>query len=70
MDRRKVLEQLENNKDFFNNVIYPNIEKYRKGNMTISVIDKSGNIIPNAKVKKLGATIKENDYGREKATND
>ena len=51
MDRRKVLEQFEDSEEFFNNVIYPNIEKYRKGNMTISVIDKSGNIIPNAKVK-------------------
>ncbi len=51
MDRRRVLEQFETNEKFFNNVIYQNIEKYRKGDMTISVVDENGNAVPNAKIK-------------------
>lgn len=51
MDRLKVLEQFESNEKFFNDVVYPNIEKYRKGDMTISVTNKNGNIIHNAKIK-------------------
>ena len=51
MDRRKVLEQFEDSEEFFNDVIYPNIEKHRKGEMILSLVDKSGNIIPNAKIK-------------------
>ena len=51
MDRRRVLEQFETNENFFNNVIYQNIEKYRKGDMTISVVDENGNAVPNAKIK-------------------
>ena len=51
MDRRRVLEQFEINENFFTNVIYPNIEKYRKGDMTLSVVDESGKVVPNAKIK-------------------
>ncbi len=50
MDRKKVLENFESNKDFFEGVVYPNIEKYRKGNMKISVVDKSGNPVSDAKI--------------------
>ncbi len=49
-DRYKVLEHFEANKDFFENVIYPNIEKYRKGDMTVFITDENGNVVPNAKI--------------------
>ena len=50
-DRYKVLEYFEANKDFFENTIYPNIEKYRKGDIKINIKDLNGNVIPNAKIK-------------------
>ena len=50
-DRYKVLEHFEANKDFFENTIYPNIEKYRKGDIKINIKDLNGNIVPNAKIK-------------------
>ena len=62
MDRQRVLEHFENNGDFFNNVIYPNIEKYRKGDMTVSVIDENGSAIPNAKIK-INQTKHEFKFG-------
>ena len=46
MSRYKVLEYFEENTDFFKNTVEPNIEKYRMGNMTISVTDKNGKKIP------------------------
>ena len=51
MDRYKVLEYFESNKEFFESTVNANIEKYRKGNMTVSVIDENGNAVPNAKIK-------------------
>ncbi|MBR2296597.1 MAG: endo-1,4-beta-xylanase [Clostridia bacterium] len=51
MDRQKVLEHFEANEGFFENVIYPNIEKYRKGDMTVFIVDESGNTVPDAKIK-------------------
>ncbi len=51
MDRRKVLEFFESNKDFFENTVEKNIEKYRKGNLTLHVVDKDGNAISGAQVK-------------------
>ena len=51
MDRQKVLKEFESNENFFKNVIYPNIEKYRKGDMTISIVDKDGKNVPWAKIK-------------------
>ena len=51
MDRYKTLEYFESNKDFFESTVNENIEKYRKGNMTISVIDENGNAVPFAKIK-------------------
>ena len=51
MDRYKTLEYFESNKDFFESTVNENIEKYRKGTMTISVIDENGNAVPNAKIK-------------------
>ena len=62
MDRQRVLEHFENNGDFFNNVIYPNIEKYRKGDVTVSVIDENGSAIPNAKIK-INQTKHEFKFG-------
>ncbi|MBQ4511281.1 MAG: endo-1,4-beta-xylanase [Clostridia bacterium] len=50
-DRYKVLECFESNKDFFKHTVNPNIEKYRKGNMRISVFDAEGNALSNTKVK-------------------
>ncbi len=50
-DRYKVLEHFEANKDFFDNTVNENIEKYRKGDMYISVVDEKGNAISNAKIR-------------------
>ncbi len=50
-DRYKVLEHFESNKDFFDNVINPNIEKYRKGDMTISVVLENGDVVSDAKIR-------------------
>ncbi len=51
MDRYEVLKSFECSKDFLETTVYPNIEKYRKGNMTISVVDKNGKAVPNARIK-------------------
>ena len=51
MDRKKVLEYFEGNKDFFESTVNANIEKYRKGDMSICIIDKNGNKVSNAKIK-------------------
>ena len=51
MDRRQVLKHFEENKDFFENTIYPNIEKYRKGNMSLRITDKNGNAVSDAKIR-------------------
>ena len=45
MDRYKTLEFFEKNKEFFESTVNENIEKYRKGNMTVSVIDEKKNYI-------------------------
>ena len=65
MNRRQVLKYFEENKDFFENTIYPNIEKYRKGNMSLRITDKNGNAVSDAKIRikqknhdfKFGANI-------------
>ena len=44
-DRRKVLDQFEEQKDSLNKKLTEDIEKYRKGNAKIVVTDKNGNII-------------------------
>lgn len=51
MDRQIVLEHFKANEQFFNDVIYPSIEKHRKGDISIFIVDKSGNAVPNAKIK-------------------
>ena len=51
MNRNKVLEFFEGNKDFFDGTVNANIEKYRKGDMSICIIDENGNKISNAKIK-------------------
>ena len=51
MDRRKVLEEFDIQKDFMNETVLPNIEKYRKGQAKIVIKDNNGNLIKNAKVK-------------------
>ena len=44
-NRKDVLSYFEKNKEFFDKTINPNIEKYRKGDMKISLINKDGNYI-------------------------
>ncbi|MBO5357198.1 MAG: endo-1,4-beta-xylanase [Clostridia bacterium] len=51
MDRNKVLKYFEGNKDFFENTVNTNIEKYRKGDMSICLIDETGNKVSNAQIK-------------------
>ena len=51
MNRNKVLEFFESNKDFFEGTVNANIEKYRKGDMSICIMDKNGDKASNAKIK-------------------
>lgn len=55
-DRRKVLELFEKQKDYYNEKVNDGIEKYRKGDAKITVVDKEGKIIPDAvlKIKQKG----------------
>ena len=50
-DRRKVLELFEENAEFFNKKTSDGIEKYRKGNKKLRLLDKNGTPIKNSKVK-------------------
>ncbi len=64
-NRKQVLEYFERNKNFFENTVYPNIEKHRKGDIKILFKDKNGNKIQNGIIKikqlthefKFGANI-------------
>lgn len=49
-DRRRVLNLFEEQKDFLNQKISENIEKYRKGDAEITVTDQNGNFIPDVKI--------------------
>ena len=49
-ERRKVLELFEANKEETQKKVSEGIEKYRKGDLKITVTDKEGNPIPDAKV--------------------
>lgn len=49
--RKVVLNKFIENEDFFKNTIYPNIEKYRKGDLKITLLDKNNNPIQNAEIK-------------------
>ena len=51
MDRKRVLEFFEKNQDFLNNTVYKNIEKYRKGDMKITITDKNGERAKAGKIK-------------------
>ena len=50
-ERRKVLEQFALQKEFMQETVQKNIESYRKGDGVVTVCDKAGNPIPNAKVR-------------------
>ena len=50
-NRYDVLRYFEGSKDFYSNVVYPNIEKYRKGNMKITIVDSEGRKIDNCSIK-------------------
>ena len=50
-DRRKVLELFEEHKNFVDEKVSEGIEKYRKGNGMIRVVDASGAPVANAKIK-------------------
>lgn len=49
-ERRRVLELFEANKEETQKRVAEGIEKYRKGDLTITVVDGNGKIIPSAKV--------------------
>ena len=57
MSRYNVLEFFEKNQDFFQNTVEPNIEKYRKGDVTVNVTDSNG--------KKIPCTVKINQIKHE-----
>jgi GH35 family endo-1,4-beta-xylanase len=50
-NRYDVLKKFEASSEFYNNVVYPNIEKYRKGDIKIAIKDKNGRNLEGAKVK-------------------
>lgn len=50
-NRHDVLKKFEASTEFYNNVVYPNIEKYRKGDIKIAIKDKNGRNLEGAKVK-------------------
>ena len=49
-DRRKVLESFDKTGEEFNQKINSNIEKYRKGDLNIRVVDANGNAVDGARV--------------------
>lgn len=50
-ERRKVLELFEQQKEYTDKKVSEGIEKYRKGYACITVTDKNGNAVPDAKIK-------------------
>ena len=50
-DRRKILEKFDSQGDALNEKINSNIEKYRKGDIKISISDASGAPVKNASIK-------------------
>ena len=50
-DRRKVLDLFEKQNDAWSKRAAEGIERYRKGNGRVTVVDREGNPIPNAKMK-------------------
>ncbi len=50
-DRRKVLDLFEEQKDFVNEKVSEGIEKYRKGDGRLKIVDQNGAPIVNAKIK-------------------
>lgn len=51
LERRRILELFDSQKDYVENKVNSGIELYRKGYANITVKDENGNIIPNAKIK-------------------
>ena len=50
-ERRKVLELFEKQKDYMDKRVAEGIEKYRKGDIKITLTDKEGNPLSAARVK-------------------
>lgn len=50
-NRYEALKLFEENKRFFEETVHPNIEKYRKGDMTISVLDGNGAPVADADIR-------------------
>lgn len=50
-ERQKILEQFELQKEFLQETVQPNIEKYRKGDGVVTVCDETGKPLANAKVR-------------------
>ncbi len=53
MDRKEVLKYFEDNSEFFTSTIYPNIEKYRKGDMKITISNRDESAPAKIKIKQL-----------------
>ena len=78
MQRRKILELFDEQKDFFNKVTNKGIENNRKGSATIIIKNKNGDIICDAKIKaeqkthefKFGANLFMLDELESKEKND
>ncbi len=76
MDRKEVLKYFEDNSEFFDSTIYPNIEKYRKGDMKITISNRDGSTPAKIKIKqtkhefKFGANLFMLDELETKEKND
>ena len=51
MNRQEVLRYFEDSRDFFDTTVKENIEKYRKGQKRLTLVDSEGNAVENATVK-------------------
>lgn len=49
-ERRRILEEFDLQKDFMQETVYPNIEKYRKGDALVRVCDQNGKALSGVKL--------------------
>ena len=61
-ERREILRSFEENKDYINKRVSEGIEKSRKGNLSLKILDKSGKPVSNANVE-INQVSHEFKYG-------
>ena len=66
-ERQKVLEQFELQKDFMQETVAANIEKYRKGDAVVTVTDEAGNPLKDAEGKPIIRRLAGTNSGERNA---